>query len=276
VRFVAAAVGSIGRRASWLATLLALVAPASAGCFDYDHLSARYRPDAAADAMGVDAAPTDGAVASGCVWSRYALCEDFESGSLVTHSWQPNTTQGGVVAIDGSRPHGGSYSLHVTTPAYSGAQADVTATIAESATFGPLTAGFYTRLYLWVGAAPQNANDVLIEADNSASNTGYDLETSQAGGDLQFYEFGPDVDAMSSMQMPTGRWLCIEWHVDATGSHTWIDESELTAVAYTLPLAPTLSQLFFGTYLPLVTNVVASELWIDDLVVDANRIHCTP
>src|SRR5207237_68065 len=120
--------------------------------------------------------------------------------------------------------------------------------------------------------APQMASDTLFSA--SRASTGAELEINS--GNLEFYEYGtmPDHSARSATALPLDRWTCVEWSVGGGMSLTWLDGNELTDIHFVGTATAPFTDLVIGAYLFQATNQAATDLWMDDLMIDGAPIGC--
>ena len=89
----------------------------------------------------------------------------------------------------------------------------------------------------------------------------------------------------SSEPVPVKRWLCWEWSFDADASKTqlWIDGQPMTQVDLS-PATPgscktvqgpkRFNKMVIGWDVYTTPSELAQEVWIDDIVVGAERVGC--
>jgi hypothetical protein len=76
----------------------------------------------------------------------------------------------------------------------------------------------------------------------------------------------------SKTTVPQETWFCYEWHVSTTATHVYKDGVELTDVG-TVPGITGGTSLSLG-YQRFQTGSATTDLWIDDVAVDAAQIGC--
>lgn len=225
--------------------LLAVLAALS-GCFDFSELTE-------------------------CNGNSDYVCDNFESGAP-SPAWFPFMPGAVSGVVDATKPHHGTRSLHVTGAPSSGDEfqlqwKDV-----------PQTAGttIYVRAYVFVPAAPANTFSLFTMIE-PATFTGVRVFVESTGG-MQLHDGISGPDAESSAPIPIGRWACLEWEVveSNTGSMTlWLDDTMVAGLSGdTLP-ATKLGQVGVGAvFQPTIMSQVPLELWLDDVIVDDQRITC--
>ena len=208
-------------------------------------------------------APRDMA-AAGC---QHVLCEDWETGSLASR-WTAHQVLG-TVAVDNTRAHRGSYSLHshanASTPNNS-----ISAFVNEHVTFPQLQQGLFMRAFVYVPSPLPAATEELWEL-NSGGTYGAQLAI-DSNNLMLFYQYAsnPDVGQNSASTMPTDRWVCVEWEMLNGVTRTWFDGVELTDLHLTGLKTWTYDTLQIGISIFKTANEPAYDMWIDDVMVDGN------
>jgi hypothetical protein len=231
-----------------------------------------------------------------CVTSGTELCDGFEDGQIDLQKWSiKKPTASASIAVDGTRPHRGKYSLHVkVVPGQTS-----TAQLVDAVTFPAASNTFYTRAFFYFSPdlpADNNGgfhtayllatgnNDLgFVEAGlASAGNKNY-LGYSEyygAGPDSHnhgptFTEFGP----RSQLQIVPKTWICMELlqggDATTTTRRVWVDGNELTDQKsdYTARKPPTFSLVSIGV-LEYHTTPLLSDVWVDDVRVSKQPIGC--
>jgi polysaccharide lyase-like protein len=208
------------------------------------------------------------------------LCDDFESGTISSTKWDNGTAQSNAtVAIDNTRAHSGRYSLHLHTNVVNGGSA--TATIAETHTFTPSGATFWTRAFYYF---PSNTSTLVANlfgaTQNAAPNN--DVALSIDHDALSIYNgFNSGSYVVSTTpKLPLDQWVCIEWEV-YTGTpnqlHAWVNGQPVPALDLTQPTNPSPAIGIFtvglGIY-PPATSSTALDVWVDDVIFDHAPIGC--
>ncbi len=256
-------------------------------------------PDGSMDAS----VPNDGGMtpdggnstSSDCRNSSALFCEDFESLPLGPASSNQWSTEGnGSLTIDDARTFG-DRSLRIETQFNGFAFLDIP--------FSPPNNSFHARMMVYVEAfpsAPDWAHYTLVEITGSGSSerirpVGGQFVPPSAGGPGDFWGIGADGGAtgdwrdwrLSAPSVP-GRWLCIQWNMQASNNfiRLTIDDvqnDELTAdttrhggneVDFVFPDIDRVKvgwQLYQGGSTPS-----EFRLWIDNIVFDDQPVACPP
>jgi hypothetical protein len=268
---------------------------------------------AGAPGTGAGGAPVDGGAGgrdlstdrtkflgtSRCAQANVQLCEDFESGTLDTATW---TTIGGTKpVIDGLQKARGGKALHFTF-AGNGQGA-----IRESKTFPAPNNTYYGRAFVYFASLPtpitgftyshwtmiaatgaQVAGEIRVGAQlqNGANlwGVGTDNRTDANGtGDWTNSDKDPNGKPVT---IPTGQWMCIEWMHKGDTNETafWWDGVAHPSLS-TKPSTPHGGNPTEPFILPQFKNVwlgwaeyqpttEPSELWLDEIAIDKDRIGC--
>lgn len=237
-------------------------------------LSAPGALDGGTDTGGAVEAGVDGGV-DAAVACAYALCEDFESGT-VTSVWTKREVNGNV-NIDQTRVHRGAYALHLHANAVT-PNNSISAHIAEQKTFPALKNGLYARAFVYLPATPvPAASTILFQLYQGTPPEGDQLDIAGgSGGQLLVYQYNsnPDVFQQSATKLPTDRWVCLEWMMVSGESRTFIDGNEVTDLHKTGLDQLSFDSFFFGFDVFRSANQPAYDLWIDDLALDGARVGC--
>jgi len=233
---------------------------------------------------------------SACVTSGTELCEDFEAGQLDLKKWSiTKPTAAASVAVDNTRPHRGSYSLHIkVVPGASN-----TAQIADAGTFPADANTFYTRAFFYFSPdlpADNNGgfhmayllatgnNDLgFVEAGlGSAGNKQYLGYSEYYGAGPDKHEHGPtftEFGPRSDLQVVPMQWLCLELMQggDATTTmrRVWVNGSELPEQKsnFSDRKPPTFALVSIGV-LQYHSTPLLSDVWVDDIRVSKSPIGC--
>lgn len=236
---------------------------------------------------GVDAGPLEGCAAH----AGALFCEDFEAlapGAPDTTRWS-QLANNGMLNVDGDHARG-SRALHVHTTDNGYAFMRLA--------FAPPGNSYFGRMYLYVTefpSAPDWAHYTLVEARGTGSGdrvrpVGGQYAPTSSGA---FWGIGDDggptgdwTNWRTSAPSEAGRWLCVEWEMDATNnfirlSFDGVDNDDLTVdtthhggndVDFVFPMFDDLKigwQLYQGG-----TTPHEFDLWIDDVVLDVTRVGC--
>jgi hypothetical protein len=233
---------------------------------------------------------------STCVTSGSELCEDFEAGALDLKKWSiTKPTASADVAVDTTRPHRGTHSLHIKVVPGSSS----TAQIADALTFPAESNTFYTRAFFYFSPdlpADNNGgfhmayllatgnNDLgFVEAGlGSAGNKQYLGYSEYYGAGPGKHEHGPtftEFGPRSNLQVVPMQWLCLELmqggDATTTTRRVWVDGSELTEQKsnYSERKPPTFELVSIGV-LQYHPTPLLSDVWVDDIRVSKAPIGC--
>ncbi|MCB9604817.1 MAG: hypothetical protein H6720_31235, partial [Sandaracinus sp.] len=239
--------------------------------------------------LGVDApeAP-DGGPVVGCAGRTALFCEDFEESGATSDRWTQDVGNG-TLSVDGEHARG-ARALHVHTNDNGRAFLRIP--------FAPPGNSHFGRMYLWVNefpSAPNWAHYTLVEL----TGTGSGARVRPVGGqfaptnDGAFWGIGSDGDPTgdwtnwrTSAPSESGRWVCVEWEMDASDNFIrltfdGVANDDLTVdtndhggnpVDFVFPTFDTIKvgwQLYQGG-----TTPAQFDLWIDDLVLATERVGC--
>jgi hypothetical protein len=231
-----------------------------AACHDWTALSARH-------ASCAPLAP------SSCP-DNVALCEGFE-GTATGPAWSLATPLDATIAIDDECAYRGKQSEHVHTDAV-GAGGSAVAGIYET-TVDPTLPQRFVRAFIYVAdPAPVNALR-LLQVSQNAAPPNMTLAVKLAGTSLSLPGATNGTDAI----FPTDRWVCLEWEIGLGAPGTlqlWMDDgADAISVAQdTTQAAPPLSRILVGAggYSSVVGDEPAHDLWIDEVIIDSERVGC--
>jgi hypothetical protein len=224
-----------------------------------------------AGAGGVDSAGTAGAAgtggnagaggAQGDCPAGALFCDDFESYAANASDLSPNWTvytYSGTVQVDGSKPHAGAQSLHLTVEAGMRHYADL---IRETQGLELVPLNHYGRMMVWLTAIPDQAHWNLNSSSGPMQSDPQELakflqggmfgklmsnyaqrgrvkvgdEYPLRGGGPEQGDPGADSDcavAAPSQTMTAGQWVCWEWQFDGTSNsaYLWLDGVAMTEI----------------------------------------------
>jgi hypothetical protein len=228
--------------------------------------------DASSDAAAPDAAST-----TGCAGATFALCEDFERGTLDATTWRATQKLGTATLDDTRGARGSRWSLHVHVNPGS----DTTVGITESRTFPALQKGLFARAFIYIPAAMATSlftgdrHSRLIYAHGSAPYGEYALGIWN-GGLIQNHYSATDDSQDTKMLPPFDRWFCLEYQLDSVNGNVraYLDGAEITALRHDGWPAANIDTLLFGVD-RFGQFAVPEDIWFDELAVDIARIGCT-
>jgi hypothetical protein len=251
-------------------------------------------------------APTGGGCASGALF-----CDDFERGLDVTppSGWATDL-KGGALVLDDSQHYSGAKSVKISTQAGAGSKRALLR-LAASDVFPAPGNAFYGRMMFRLEAAPTaSVHWTLLQAGGLVSGENYHalyryggqqpvLENGAFVGSqwMANYETpdsysgnGPSSDCYqhaSGKVIPVGQWSCVEWQFDGPNNalSLWVDGEPLSeldvrgtgqgCVAQPATFewtAPQFDHLDVGW--ESYQTDEARTLWLDDIVLDSERIGC--
>ena len=232
------------------------------------------------------------------------FCDDFEEDALGQAPGSPwaASTNGGTVAVDGTRAFSGTKSVLATAPTGASFRRAYIGLDAASGIFPAAATGMYGRAMFWFEAAPSEVHWTMIQAEGPATTPPDPAHAAQyryggqhdAGRLMANYETnnGVATDCYAHAQttiMPTGRWACFEWHfVVATNEmQLWLDGTDVagmhivdrgegcagqaTAGQWVAPPAFTNLYLGYERYQAWANDL---RMWVDGVAVSTERIGC--
>lgn len=221
----------------------------------------------------------------------YAFCESFEGGVDSVPSgwatWRQAAQTMGVVMGTAMRGQG---SLHITVPAGGFARAWF-----GRDDLGDLGRRLYGRVFMRIAGpgAPQfvhwdavsgtgpyggHGNEVRLASTGTGVGSGlgnwswiYNVQPYGNGAGNEFGTEGP-----RSGKPVVDAWMCLEWFFDADAQEArfWMDGRELDYLHIDEERSeiPVFEQMFVG--FAKYQDTAAFEVWVDEVVFDAERIGC--
>ncbi len=221
--------------------------------------------------------------------AEFLLCEDFEGTALDTGKW---STMGSAPAFDTTRSARGKRSGHFHTTD------NGLMLIRNSSIFPVPDNRYYGRLFVYFDAlpsAPRWAHWSLVGAQGAE-----EAEIRVGGqfdGEINRFGVGTDhgptgdwtrLDEDSDETVPVREWLCLEWLHDGSSDETrfWVNEEERGSLRTSADdhggeeteqyLMPEFESAWVGFW-QYATGVTpdAFDVWIDEVVLDDERVGCT-
>ncbi len=232
---------------------------------------------------------------SRCKNSGFALCEDFESGSLDTATWKP---RGAAPTIETVRAARGTHSAHFHTTD------NGLSYITQTKTFPAPNDTYYARVFVWFDALPTAPAWAHWTISGAQAGTAQDAPEIRVGGqwdsnhDIELFGVGTDrgdtgdwtnLDADPSgtpKAVPAQEWVCVEWMFDGSSNQTkfWWDGVEHPSLATSSTnhggssdafILPQFDAMWIGWWLYQAnTDPPAFDVWFDEVAVDYTRIGC--
>ncbi len=233
-----------------------------------------------------------------CPAAAALLCDDFESeqAGAGPDSAVWSTSLGYVPNIDTTRAARGSKSLHFHV------EGGAPGHIEETKTFPAASDVLYGRMFVWFGAlpsgpdmakwalvagAPAEGAEVRVGGQYLASDGNHDLWGVGSNFGSTGDWFRPDRDPQGAPQ--TGAWICLEWLFNGSSDEmqVWLDAVEqpsLHTTATDYLEGDEMGQIFNISKLTKLdigwwayeSDTVPSpiDVWIDEVVIDDERIGC--
>ena len=247
---------------------------------------------------GTDAPNND--AGGGCGPWKY--CEDFESydaGAIknggMLGPWKATVQGTGIVfQVDGTKPHAGKQSLHVTVPSNAGMDAGTAArgTLNQAATGGLVPGNdMYGRAMVFYSNTggndlPIGVHSWLFNAGGFSSEGDGGVTMNMGGGgmklQLNYHPPAPLTEqSVDNGSITAGTWHCLQWQYDGSGTspadvaHVWIDGTDAVDVAKSKGwwFATPWNTFDFGfTHYQALANGV--DVYLDDFALDAAMIPC--
>jgi len=236
------------------------------------------------------------------------LCEDFEGGVVDTNKWNIVMSGGGTMTVQEQTVAHGKHALQVHGAAGAMDWALLVAKNVPTALQGKATFG---RVYFWISASLTSGHTQMVFAGNTGTGAAngpapfpklryMEVANINAGWQLGFdlLDVAPLVEEVSypKGQVPTGKWVCLEWQFDDEPDHVtmWLDGVQSgtfddTNIGYSSP--DPIPKPGTGIYKGRSTDIVggfdtfgfgfhdwhpnkAFDLYYDDLVLDTARVGC--
>jgi hypothetical protein len=203
------------------------------------------------------------------------FCDDFEgvAGTPDPAKWSLvanytyDTAQSDLVQVSSEKKHSGNQALHVEANGLAGAIAEVAAQ------------QFYLRAFMQVDAAPLGPVLVGIGADHNNEVRFRIQQNSWATinlipGDAVLPQAARDGNCPTCPSITPNEWFCLEMAVDVGANRVglWIDGVETTdEVTAEFPAIGNPTHVRLGT---MDLQGGSTGVWIDDVVIGAERIGC--
>jgi hypothetical protein len=145
--------------------------------------------------------------------------------------------------------------------------------------------GFFARAWVYIPSqspiAADNSFSLMEIRQDSGDFLGVGLQVQASRSLISNWTATPNASALSDLPFPRERWTCVEWQVTygAAGASTaWIGDAANPAAALestnTAPSPPYTSFILGAFFASNNTAQPAFDLWIDDVVLDKQRIGC--
>jgi hypothetical protein len=222
----------------------------------------------------------DGGTPSLCGKPGLLFCDGFENGLL---SWGPSVSPRATIVIDDGRAFRGTHSAHAQIAAVTGNDQPTLGAAFEHTFPVPLPSPLYVRMFVFLPSPiPPSVGAFLNVVEGIAPFAGVQLNFRPPTGALGGTSYNGPNDDWSSQgdSLPTGSWQCIELELegrsDKVVAHTFLGGVELAGMQHTIDgNVPPLGILAVGLSFFQANVQPQTDLWIDEVAADANRIGCT-
>jgi hypothetical protein len=249
---------------------------ASCGRLNFDGVAGGDGPGANQDATGGDGATGDGelggtAAVVDCAASSLLLCDTFEKPNVDSALWITEEFNG-AVTIDSPTAHRGARSLHstiVSLPA-SGASNARAVHVAD------LPTHVFIRAFIRQHGTPA-AGAMYLNPNAGTTGPNNAIELRNVGGTLAVDTYNPaNTRTVATASFPADTWTCVELELQGlptTGTalvsvRVYVEDVVVPELQQTVQLGPMI-QLAVGVFDRSITDA-----WLDDLIVDTQRIGC--
>lgn len=256
----------IGRCAAVPVVVLALGA---CGRFGFDDRSA-------GDASGAGGDAVADSNESLCGASSALVCDGFTQSTLDAR-WTPDTTSG-VIGVDATRAYRGTSSLRASTSTISAMTNNPHASIVTYDGLGSVTGLVYARLWIYIPVGFPTVE--FAQVLNFADDAGLGISLGTRDGFIANNDYTSGMYKQSTtVQLPLGRWACLQMEMPSGSTATarvFLDGAEISDVAITRTSAqPPPTHVYTGlTWIGDIASLPASEVWIDEIVIDTAPTSC--
>ena len=208
-----------------------------------------------------------------------ALCEGFETGIQSLWALTQVATR---VSVDNACSKRGAHSLRISTDPIAAGEnvwGELEETVTEMPT--PMT-DYFVRMFVWVDEPlPPNYFRIAHLLPGVPPSVGIGLRVHSTGV-LAVHDSFSGLDRISTTQMPTRRWACLEYevHVGASGTiRIWLDDgaAPVLGVAESIMPSPPIAKIGIGIRADAVmADQAAINLWVDEVEIADTRIGCAP
>jgi hypothetical protein len=202
------------------------------------------------------------------------LCDPFET---LGSRWASTTNAGCSVAIDPGRSYRGGTSAHFHCNTLSAAAAETSVTILSMDQL-PVSGTLYARVWGYLGAGfPASMNQMINFSNAAGDGMSYSMEQGHPVNDD--YTSPKQFSTSTMTTIPTGRWVCFQIQIDQSASSgavkLFLDGADVTDVDFTAAATPSLTQLYLGLdWFNTPASFPASDLWLDELILDDKPVTC--
>jgi hypothetical protein len=211
----------------------------------------------------------------------HPLCDGFEGlsgGGGFADFWTlPPVTGGGMATIDGSMAKRGTHSLHVLNNAIGDGAAENYATLGEER-FVPND--LFVRAFVYVPSTFDTKPGAITLLEQSAAPYSQIALNLDSNGFSVYDSIDGSLQTTSGVTLRTDDWVCLEWEVSvgtATTVNLWVDDQAAGGLTMPVNTVPPSGGPANEVAVGLISNLAgtrARELWIDEVMIDQQRIMC--
>jgi hypothetical protein len=237
----------------------------------------------------------DAGVAASCTGLLY--CDDFEAYSgtvadgMTLGPWKASVS-GATMTVDGVKPHAGTKSLHITTPAGLGAHGTLAQTVAAGIVPGN---NMFGRAMLYYSNAtgyglPLAVHSWFFNSTGTSTALGGNVTMNIGGGgakmQINYHPVPPATEqSVQGGTMTAGAWHCLQWQYNGSGAtpaddaKVWVDGTlavEATAAKGWKFATPWSTFLFGFTHYQTLAAGDAVDVYLDDFALNDTMVACPP
>lgn len=227
------------------------------------------------------ARPSDDAIAdtneSLCATSSALVCDGFTLATLDAR-WIADTTSG-AISTDTTRAFRGTRSLHPSTNNIVSSTTNPHASIVTYQGLPATTGVVYARAWVYIPAGFPSGE--FAQVLNFADDAGLGISLGTRDGFLANNDYTSGTYKQSTtVPLPVGRWTCLQMEMPSGSNATarvLVDGTEVADIAIDRATAqPPPTHVYTGlTWIGTLSSLPASELWIDEVLVDAVPTSCS-
>ena len=211
-----------------------------------------------------------------CDGSSALVCDGFTQSTLHPR-WAQDVTSG-TILVDDLRAYRGTSSLHASTTTITVATTNPHGSIRTFDGLGGVTGIVYVRVWVYFSVGFPTVD--FAQFVNFAGDAGLGISVGTRDGYIANNDYTTTVYKQSTtVQLPVGRWACVQMEMPSGSTATarvFIDGSEVTDVAIARATTqPRPSHMYTGlTWIGTISSLPASDVWIDELIIDTAPTSC--
>jgi hypothetical protein len=224
-----------------------------------------------------------GGGASLCASGGPPYCDGFEgangTGGLADFWIGPAITSGGMAMVDSTHAKRGKYALLVQNNALMGdAGAGPNFAILAETKFIPTD--LFVRAFVWVPAMFDTAPGAIFLFEQKNTPFSQIVLNLDSNAYSVYDSIDGSIQHATGVTLGAGQWVCVEWEVTVgvSGiSHLWVEDQPVAGVGQPVNSVPPSGGPFDQVAVGLVTSLggtTARQIWIDEVMIDSNRITC--